>query len=167
MNKEFIIFTLVSGSLIGGALALSQYNTNKDRELREKEIENQKLYFDKLSPEQVEQLEKDKLEVKKAQIELDRAVAEKNRSEAELKKTVTDFKDAITEQIRKEVKQNIEGDMRRTFDDWATKYEVKLDSKVDRVVSRIDTLSDKYGGVKMPTTATPSINVVNAPNTNN
>ena len=98
---------------------------------------------------------------------MDRAVADKNKSELELKKTVTDFKEDITNQLRREVQQSIEKDMRNTFDKWSAKFEDRLDGKVDRVVERIDKLSDKYGGVKEASASSnpiPSIQVVNAPN---
>ena len=165
MKKEVWIFTGIAVAFLATSIGLSQYNTSKERALREKEAENKKLYYSKLTPEQVEKLEKDKLEVKRAQIELDRAIAEKNKSELELKKTVTDFKEDITNDLRREVQQNIDKDMRRTFDSWSAKFEDRLDGKVDRVVERIDKLSDKYGGVKEASSnSTPSIQVVNAPN---
>lgn len=167
MTFERKDFYIIGGSflgIIGASMAINQYNKSKERACKEKEIENQKLYFSKLTSEQVEQLEREKLVVKKAEIEYNTTVAEKQRSEIELKKTVTDFKDQIQNELRREVKQGIDKDMRKTFDSWSARFEDRLDGKVDRVVERIDKLSDKYGGVKTASSTTPSIQVVNAPN---
>lgn len=157
-NNEKYIWGLIGLSLgcftIG--TVISQYNTNKERALREKKIENDKLYFEKLTPEQVERIELEKVELKKKEVEL-------RLSEAELKKTVTEFEAEICESIQNQVIDDIHDDMRKIFDTWSAKYEDRLDNKVDRVVSRIDALSDKYGGVKACNTA-PSISVVNAQN---
>ena len=79
-------------AFIGTSLGITQYNTVQERKLREKEVENKKLYYSKLTPEQVENLEKQKLEVEKARIEL-------KSTEAELKKTVADFKNDIQQQV--------------------------------------------------------------------
>lgn len=156
MDKEKVIFACVGGAVVIGSIALHQYNTDKERKLKEEKIANEKLYFDKLTPEQVELIETQKLELKSKEIEL-------KKTEAEMKKTITQFKSDIQSEIQRTTNASIEKDMRRTFDDWATKYEDRLDKKIDRVVSRIDDLSDKYGGVKA-NNAAPSINVVNAPN---
>lgn len=155
-TKEVWIFVGAGALLTGSVIALHQFNLKKDRALKEKKLENEKIYFDKLSPEQVELIETQKLELKAKEIEL-------KKTQAELKKTVTDFKNDIHDQILEEVTKGIHDDMRDTFDSWSTKFEDRLDKKVDRVVSRIDDLSDKYGGVKA-TNSAPSINVVNAPN---
>ncbi len=156
ITKEVWIFVGAGVLLTGTAIAISQYNTNKERALKEKKLENEKIYYDKLTPEQVELIETQKLELKSKEIEL-------KKTEAELKKTITQFKNDIQSEIQRTTNANIERDMRHTFDDWATKYEDRLDKKIDRVVSRIDDLSDKYGGVKQQSSS-PSINVVNAPN---
>lgn len=157
MNRDTMIYLAVAGGAFVSALACYQYNTVKARKIEEQKVENEKIYFEKLTPEQVEKLEKEKLEIKKAQIAL-------KNTEAELKKTVVDFKNEIKDDIESKVMDTIHGDMRDTFDHWAAKYEDRLDKKVDRVVSRIDDLSDKYGGVKSTGTALPAISVVNAPN---
>ncbi len=177
MSRDGWIFTGITVAFLGSALAISQYNVVKERELKEKnaeeerklrdkKLENEKAYFAKLTPEQVEKLEKDKLEVKKAEAEMEKAKAEQKKSEAELKETVTNFKKDIQSEIQRTTNENIERDMRRTFDAWAAKYEDRLDKKIDRVVNRIDDLSDKYGGVKTTSSngIMPAINVVNAPN---
>ena len=60
---------------------------------------------------------------------------------------------------------SIHDDMRSTFDDWSSKFENRMENKVDNVITRIDNLSDKYGGVKQASTpVAPTISVVNAPN---
>ena len=156
MNKDAWIFAGLTGGMFTAALACYQYNTVKTRQLDEKKTENEKLYFSKLTPEQVERLEERKLEVKKAQIEL-------KKMEDELKRTVTEFKNDIQSEIEDKAMKAIHDDMRDTFDKWSSKFEDRLDKKVDRVVNRIDDLSDRYGGVKA-TNSAPSINVVNAPN---
>lgn len=156
MNKDAWIVTSIVGGAFAASLACYQYNTVKMRQLEEKKAENEKLYFSKLTPEQVERLEDRKLDIKKAQIEL-------RKTEDELKKTVTEFKNDIQDEIEEKAMKAIHDDMRDTFDKWSTKFEDRLDKKVDRVVNRIDDLSDRYGGVKT-NNAAPSINVVNAPN---
>ena len=163
MTKDLWILTGIGVVGIGSLIALDQYNKNRNLKLKEKATENEKLYFEKLTPEQVESLERYKLEVKEKEIELKIAESERKKTEDELKRTVTQFKDEIQSNIQRTTNQNIERDMRNTFDSWATKYEDRLDKKLDRVVSRIDDLSDKYGGVKS-NGSSPSINVVNAPN---
>lgn len=157
----YIIFGTVTAVAIG-TLVLDQYNKNREHKLNEEKVKNQKAYIEKLTPEQVERLETEKLTLKGKEIELKKAEADKRQCEAELKKTVTDFKKDIQSEIQRTTNQNIERDMRRTFDTWAGKYEDRIDKKLDRMTTRIDDLSDKYGGVK--STGTPSINVVNAPN---
>lgn len=166
MTKDAWIFTGIGIVSFASLVALNQYNKNRSFKLKEKATENEKIYFEKLSPEQVEALERQKLDNKAIEIELRKSEAELQKTEAELKKTVTQFKEEIEGKIRKETQAGIEKDMRRIFDDWSGKIEDRLDKKVDRVISRIDDLSDKYGGVKS-SSSTPSINVVNAPNTNN
>lgn len=156
MRKDYWIFVGLAAGAFVTSLACYEYNTIKVRQLEEKKAENQRLYFEKLTSEQVERIEKEKLSVKKAEIEL-------KKTEDELKKTVTDFKYEIQKEVETKAMTAIHDDMRDTFDSWASKYEDRLDKKVDRVVSRIDDLSDKYGGVKSNNSA-PSISVVNAPN---
>lgn len=157
MNKETLIFTGLTVGAFASALACYEYNTIKARKLEEKKVENEKLYFSKLTPEQVENLEKEKLEIKKEEIAL-------KNTEAELKKTVTDFKNDIQKEVETKAMTAIHDDMRDTFDTWAAKFETRLENKVDNVVTRIDNLSDKYGGVKTGNNSTPTISVVNAPN---
>jgi len=161
MNKGQIA---ILGSYIGacvGFVGIYGYFKNKSYKLEAQKVENekanQKLYFEKLTPEQVERIEMEKIELKKKEVEL-------KLSEAELKKTVTEFEADIRESIQNKVMDDIHDDMRKIFDTWSAKYEDRLDSKVDRVISRIDDLSDKYGGVKATSTAAPTISVVNAPN---
>ena len=154
-RKETYICIGAAMGLAGTMIACSQYNVVKERQLREKKVENEKLYYAKLTSEQVEAIEKKKLEIKNNEIEL-------KKTEAELKKTIEEFKKDIQTAVETETMTRIHDDIRDTFDNWAEKYE----SKIDRVVNRIDDLSDKYGGVKAAN-STPSINVVNAPNTNN
>lgn len=156
-RQDTLIIAGIGFALITTSIACSQYNVVKERQLREKKVENEKLYFEKLTPEQVERLEHEKLELKKKEIEL-------KQSEDELKKTVTNFKETIKAEIERKTMTSIHDDIRETFDNWATKYEDRLDKKIDRVVGRIDDLSDKYGGVKAGSSSAPSINVVNAPN---
>ena len=156
MNKETWIFVGLAAGAFGASLACYQYNTTKTRQLEEKKAENQRLYFEKLTPEQVEKLEKQKLDIKKAEIEL-------KNTQTELKKTVADFKAQVQSEIETKVMSDIHDNMRNTFDTWSAKFETRLENKVDNVVSRIDNLSDKYGGVKSAS-STPAINVVNAPN---
>lgn len=156
MNKETMIFVGLAIGAFTTSLACYEYNTIKVRKLEEKKVENEKLYFSKLTSEQVERIEKEKLEVKKAEIAL-------KNTEAELKKTVTEYEAEIRESIQNKVMDDIHGDMRNVFDTWSAKFENRLENKIDNVVTRIDNLSDKYGGVKTNGT-TPSINVVNAPN---
>ena len=43
MSKEFWIFTVLGVALVGTCIGLSQYNTNKDRQLKEKEAENKRF----------------------------------------------------------------------------------------------------------------------------
>jgi len=142
-------------------LGVYTYSEHKHNKLMEKEAEENsrlaKEYISKLTPEQVERIEMEKIELKKKEVEL-------KLSEAELKKTVTEFEADIRESIQNKVMDDIHDDMRKIFDTWSAKYEDRLDSKVDRVISRIDDLSDKYGGVKATSTAAPTISVVNAPN---
>ena len=157
MNRESWILTGIAGGAFVASLACYEYNTIKARKIEEQKVENEKLYFSKLTPEQVERLEQEKLEIKKAQIAL-------KNTEAELKRTVADFKNEIQTEIEKATMTKIHDDMRETFDTWSSKFENRLDSKVDRVISRIDDLSDKYGGVKSTGASVPAINVVNAPN---
>ncbi len=175
ISKDAMIFAGVSVALLGTMLGVSQYNIVKERQfkektaeeerkLREKKLENEKLYFDKLTPEQVENLEKEKLVLKEKEVELKVEETKLKNSETELKKTVDKFKKDIQSEIQRTTNDSIERDMRRTFDDWAGKYEDRLDKKIDRVVNRIDDLSDRYGGVKTTGSTSPSINVVNAPN---
>ena len=156
MNKESWIFVGLAAGVSIASIACYEYNTIKVRQLEEKKVENERLYFSKLTPEQVERLEKEKLDLKKAQIDL-------KNTEAELKKTVTDFKNDIHDDIFEEVTKSIHDEMRDTFDSWSSKFENRLENKIDNVVTRIDNLSDKYGGVKA-TNSAPAINVVNAPN---
>lgn len=156
MTKESIIFLSMSGAAMTALVCGYFYNTNKLTKIEEQKVENEKLYFSKLTPEQVEKLEQEKLDIKKAEIEL-------KNTQAELKKTVTDFKNDIQSEIESKAMTAIHDDMRETFDKWSAKFETRLENKVDNVVNRIDNLSDKYGGVKA-NNATPSINVVNAPN---
>lgn len=157
MNKETMIFTGLTVGAFVSSLICYQYNNVKARKLEEKKVENERLYFSKLTPEQVERLEKDKIDLKKAEIEL-------KNTETELKKTVADFKAQVQSEIETKVMTDIHDNMRSTFDEWSAKYENRLDAKVDRVVERIDNLSDKYGGVKSTGQSAPSISVVNAPN---
>lgn len=154
MNTKGIL--LATGLGIG-AVGVIEYNIIKDRELEEQKLENERIYFDKLTPEQVERLEQDKLAVKKAELEM-------RNSEAELKKTVANFKNQIQNEIETKTMKSIREEMRTTFDSWAAKFETRMDNKVDNIVTRIDNLSDKYGGVKSTGTSAPSISVVNAPN---
>ena len=157
MNRDsWILVGIASGATLA-SLACYEYNTIKARQLEEKKAENEKLYFSKLTPEMVKGIEEKKLDLKRAEIEL-------KKTEDELKKTVTDFKNEIQTEIEKETMTKIHDDMRSTFDDWSSKFENRLDSKVDRVISRIDDLSDKYGGVKGTGASAPTISVVNAPN---
>lgn len=156
MNKESWIFVGLAAGVSVASIACYEYNTIKVRQLEEKKVENERLYFSKLTPEQVERLEKEKLDLKKAQIDL-------KNTEAELKKTVTDFEAEIRESIQNKVIDDIHDDMRKVFDTWSAKFENRLENKIDNVVMRIDNLSDKYGGVKT-TNSAPAINVVNAPN---
>ena len=148
-------------SLCLGVFGVYTYSKHKHLELDREDTEARKKayedYISKLTPEQVERIEMEKLVLQEKKVELASA-------EAELKKTVADFKNEIHNEIEKKVMTDIHDDMRSTFDDWSSKFEDRLDRKVDRVVSRIDDLSDKYGGVKATTAAAPSINVVNAPN---
>lgn len=171
MSENYISPKAVYASigLVGAIMAVSIgygiYDKQKERQLREKKLENEKLYFDKLTPEQVENLEMEKLVLKEKEVELKIKEAERRKTEDELKKTVTDFKKDIQSQIQRDTNEGIEREMRKTFDNWAGKYEDRLDKKIDRLVTRIDDLSDKYGGVKPNGSAsTPSIQVVNAPN---
>lgn len=156
MNKDTILFVLTGAGIVT-VTGTYIYHNHKVREIEQKKVDNERLYFEKLTPEQVERLEKEKLDIKKAEIEL-------QNTEAELKKTVADFKNDIQQQIESDVMTSIHDDMRDTFDTWSAKYENRLDAKVDRVVSRIDDLSDKYGGVKGNSSTAPTISVVNAPN---
>lgn len=157
MNKDQMIFLGIAVGAFGAALTCYQYNTTKVRQLEEKKVENERLYFSKLTPEQVEAIEKKKLEVQNNKIEL-------KKTEEELKKTVTDFKNDIQKEIETATMTKIHDDMRDTFDTWSAKFETRLENKIDNVVSRIDNLSDKYGGVKNSGSSVPAINVVNAPN---
>lgn len=157
VSKDALIFAGVSVATVTAILGCQQYNVVKERQLKEKKLENDRLYFEKLTPDQVEKLEKEKLDVERQRIEL-------KTKEVELKKTVVDFKNDIQKEIEKSTMTAIHDDMRTTFDEWSAKYENRLDAKVDRVVERIDNLSDKYGGVKASPAAVPAINVVNAPN---
>lgn len=157
MNKDQMIFLGIAVGAFGAALTCYQYNTTKVRQLEEKKVENERLYFSKLTPEQVEAIEKKKLEVQNNKIEL-------KKTEAELKKTITDFKNDIQQEVEKTAMTKIHDDMRDTFDNWSAKFETRLENKIDNVVSRIDNLSDKYGGVKNSGSSVPAINVVNAPN---
>lgn len=175
MTKDGMIFL----GLIAGAFCVSlgcyEYNEMKKRKIEEKNAENESLYFEKLTPEQVERLEKEKLEVKREKLEHDERL-EKERievrkreielkmQEAELKKTVSDFKNDIHDDILEKVTKSIHDDMRDTFDNWSAKFETRLENKMDNLNVRIDNLSDKYGGVKETSNVSPSINVVNAPN---
>ena len=157
MDKRDIILLSMCGIAMATMCGSSIYHGKKMREIEQKKVDNEKLYFEKLTPEQVENLEKEKLEIKKAEIEL-------KSTEAELKKTVADFKNAIQQEVEKKAMTAIHDDMRDTFDSWSAKFETRLDNKIDNVVSRIDNLSDKYGGVKEAGSAGPTISVVNAPN---
>lgn len=156
MRKDYWIFVGLAVGAFVTSLACYEYNTIKVRQLEEKKAENQRLYYEKLTSEQVERIEKEKLEVKKAEIEL-------KKTEDELKKTVADFKAQVQSEIETKVMSDIHDNMRNTFDTWSAKFETRLENKVDNVVNRIDNLSDKYGGVKANNSA-PSISVVNAPN---
>ena len=148
-------------SLCLGILGVYTYSKHKQNKLMEKEAEENsrlaKEYIEKLTPEQVERIEMEKIELKKKEVEL-------QLSEAELKKTVADFKTQIQSEIETKVMTDIHDDMRNTFDTWSAKFETRLENKVDNVVSRIDNLSDKYGGVKSAGSSAPTISVVNAPN---
>ncbi len=157
MNKDTMIFIGLAVGAFSASLACYEYNTVKARQVEEKKAENERLYFSKLTPEQVENLEKEKLEIKKAQIAL-------KNTEAELKKTVTDFKNDIQKEVESQAMTAIHDDMRDTFDTWSAKFETRLENKIDNVVTRIDNLSDKYGGVKTGNNSAPTISVVNAPN---
>lgn len=154
MNTKSI---LLAAGLGIGAVGVIEYNIIKDRELEEQKLENERIYFEKLTPEQVERLDQDKLAVKKAELEM-------RNSEAELKKTVANFKNQIQNEIETKTMKSIREEMRTTFDSWSAKFETRMDNKVDNIVTRIDNLSDKYGGVKSTGTSAPSISVVNAPN---
>jgi len=154
MNTKGI---LLAAGLGIGAVGVIEYNIIKDRELKEQKLENERIYFDKLTPEQVERLEREKLAVKEAELEM-------RSSEAELKKTVENFKTQIQSEIEAKTMKSIREEMRSTFDSWSAKFETRMDNKVDNIVTRIDNLSDKYGGVKSTGTSAPSISVVNAPN---
>lgn len=154
MNTKGI---LLATGLVLGAVGIVEYNIIKDRELEEQKLENERIYFEKLTPEEVAYLEQDKLAVKRAELEL-------RNSEAELKKTVANFKNQIQNEIETKTMKSIRDEMRTTFDSWAAKFETRMDNKVDNIVTRIDNLSDKYGGVKSTGTSAPSISVVNAPN---
>lgn len=164
INKQALIALGATTAFAATLIGIEQYNTVKERELKAKKIENEKLYFAKLTPEQVESIEKEKLVLKEKEVELKVKEAEARKMEAELKKTVTQFKKEIQSDIQRTTNDNIERDMRHTFDDWSAKYEDRLDKKIDRVVNRIDDLSDKYGGVKPGSASAPTISVVNAPN---
>lgn len=165
INKNAIIALGAVSALCATCIGIDQYNHVKERELRAKKIENEKIYFEKLTPEQVESIEKEKLVLKEKEVELKVKETEARKVEAELKKTVTQFKKDIQSEIQRTTNDNIERDMRHTFDDWSAKYEDRLDKKIDRVVKRIDDLSDKYGGVKPNgSSSSPTISVVNAPN---
>ena len=63
MTKDILILAGTTAVIFGTVIACDQYNKNKDRALQEKKAENERLYFSKLTPEQVENLEKEKLEV--------------------------------------------------------------------------------------------------------
>ena len=148
---------LIAGGLtVLAGIGVIEYNTIQDRKLEEKKAENERIYFSKLSSDQVEALEREKLEVKKAELEL-------KNTQAELKKTVTDFKNQIQSEIEEKALKDIHDDMRDTFDTWSSKFENRLENKIDNMVKRIDNLSDKYGGVKESGSSGTSINVVNAP----
>ena len=140
-----------------GNIALSEYDKKKERDLKDKKLENEKIYFSKLTSDQVQEIELRKIQLEHEKVEL-------KKSETELKKTIENFKKDIQSEIQRTTNDNIERDMRRTFDDWSAKYEDRLDKKIDRVVNRIDDLSDKYGGVKATGSSAPTISVVNAPN---
>lgn len=157
MTKDTWIFAGLAIGAFCASLACYEYNTIKVRQLNEKKVENQRLYFEKLTPEQVENLEREKLDIEKKKIEL-------KMTEDELKKTVSDFKNQIQQEVEKAAMDKIHDNMRDTFDTWSAKFETRLENKIDNVVTRIDNLSDKYGGVKEAGNSAPSINVVNAPN---
>lgn len=157
MNKEFLVGAGLGTLIFGSIIALGQYNKEKDRELREKEVENQKLYFGKLTSNQVMELEQDKIELKKVETEY-------KITKLETEEKVLEFKKIMQDEIQEKAMAAVRDEMRDTFDKWSNKFEDRIDKKVDRVVSRIDDLSDKYGGVKQASASTPSINVVNAPN---
>lgn len=157
MDKRDIILLSMCGAAMVTVCGCSIYHGKKIREIEQKKVDNERLYFEKLTPEQVESIEKEKLEVKKAEIEL-------KSKEAELKKTVTEFRHDIQQEIESKVMGDIHDDMRGTFDTWSAKFETRLENKIDNVVTRIDNLSDKYGGVKEVGSAGPTISVVNAPN---
>lgn len=157
MNTKSILLAIGFGL---AALGIVEYNVVKERKLREKKLENERSYIDKLTPEQVAYLEQDKLAVRRAELEL-------RNTEAELKKTVVTFKTQIQNEIETKTMKSIRDEMRTTFDTWSTKFENRMDNKVDNLITRIDNLSDKYGGVKPASNtapAMPSISVVNAPN---
>lgn len=157
MVKENIIFLAIGGVAMASVVGIYAYKCHKDTKIAEQKVENERLYFEKLTPEQVESLEREKLEVKKAEIEL-------KHTEAEMKKTVVDFKNDIQKEVETKAMNKIHDDMRDTFDSWSAKFETRLENKIDNVVTRIDNLSDKYGGVKAGTNSAPTISVVNAPN---
>lgn len=156
MDRDLIMLSVVCGGVVT-VVGAYIYHGKKIREIEQKKVDNERLYFEKLSPEQVESIEKEKLEVRKAEIEL-------KSKEAELKKTVAEFRHDIQQKIESKVMGDIHDDMRDTFDTWSAKFETRLENKIDNVVSRIDNLSDKYGGVKETGSAGPTISVVNAPN---
>ncbi len=153
--KAVGLFIGVTGALTIGAFACDMYNKQKERQLKDKKLENERLYFSKLTPEMVQDIELKKIQLEREKVDL-------KKTEEELKKTITNFKRDIQSEIQQTTNENIERDMRKTFDKWSANFEDRVDKKLDRMTTRIDDLSDKYGGVK--TTGTPSINVVNAPN---
>lgn len=157
MDRRDIILLSMCGIAMATVCGSSIYHGKKIREIEQKKVDNERLYFEKLTPEQVENLEKEKLEIKKSEIEL-------KSKETELKKTVAEFRHNIQQEIESKVMTDIHDDMRDTFDTWSAKFETRLENKIDNVVSRIDNLSDKYGGVKEAGSSAPTISVVNAPN---
>lgn len=149
--------SIAAGTVITG-VGIHQYNVSKDRSLKER-------YYAKLSSDQVKEIEMKKYEVEQKQIERDIALANAEKARADEKKNINNFKAQVTREVTKDIESRIKGDMRSTFDSWHYNYESKIESKLTNMDSRIDKLSDSYGGVKQSngTAGGPTISVVNAP----